>query len=103
MESPILIDVWTVDSARGDELVAGISDALRTSFVGHAGFVSAQIYKSTNGTAVMLFLRTRTVEDRQRLMDSTEARRIYRELRAIASTHVHLYQLVESFGGEAPS
>jgi hypothetical protein len=66
--------------------------------VGHAGFVSAQIYKSTNGTAVMLFVRTRTVKDRQRLTDSTDAQRVYRELRAIATTHVHLYQLVESFG-----
>ena len=98
MESPILIDVWTVDSARRDELVGGISDALRTSFVGHAGFVSAQIYESTNGGVVMLFVRTRTVEDRQRLTDSPDAQRAYRELRAIAKAHAHLYQLVEVFG-----
>jgi len=40
----------------------------------------------------------RTVEERQHLADSPEAHRGLRELRAIASSHVRLFELVESFG-----
>ena len=39
-----------------------------------------------------------TVKERQHLTDSPEAHRALRELRAIANSHVRLFQLVESFG-----
>lgn len=98
MDSPILIDIWTVESARRHELVERISGILRSQFVGRPGFVSAQIYESTEGSVVMLFVRASSVEDRQRLTDSPDAQHAYRELRAIAKTHANLYQLVEEFG-----
>jgi hypothetical protein len=96
--SPILIDLWTVDPARRDELVGRISDVIGSMLVEQAGFVAAQIYESVDGGVVMSSVRMRTVEERQQLTDSPEAHKVYRELRAIAHSHSRLYRLVESFG-----
>jgi hypothetical protein len=104
VESPILIDVWTVDPSRQGELARGISDGVRDVIAGHQGFVSAQLYASTGGDAMMVMVRMRTIKERQELTDSPEAHKLMRELRAIAHAHARLFQLVESFGepGEPP-
>lgn len=98
MESPILIDVWTVDPSQQGELARGISDGVRNVIVGHPGFVSAQLYESTNGDAMMVTVRMRTIKERQELTDSPEAHNLMRELRAIARSHTRLFRLVENFG-----
>jgi hypothetical protein len=98
MESPILIDVWTVDPAQQRELAQKISDGVRNVIVGSRGFVSAQLYESTDGDAMMVTVRMRTIKERQELTDSPEAHRLTRELRATARSHVRLFQLVENFG-----
>ncbi len=98
MVSPILIDVWAVDPAQRAELARGISDGVRNVIVGRRGFVSAQLYESTNGDAMMVMVQMRTIKERQELTDSPEAHSLVRELRAIARSHVRLFRLVESFG-----
>jgi hypothetical protein len=98
MQSPILIDVWTVDPSQRVELARGISDGVRNVMVGRQGFVSAQLYESTNGDALMVMVRMRTIKERQELTDSPEAHGLLRELRAIARSHARLFRLVESFG-----
>ena len=98
MESPILVDVWTVDSSRRDELARRISDGVRDVMVGRPGFVSTQLYESTDGGALMVMVRMRTIKERQDLTDSPEAHALVRELKAIARSHIRLYTLAESFG-----
>jgi hypothetical protein len=98
MEPPILIDVWTIDPSQRVELARRISDGVRNVMVGRRGFVSAQLYESTNGDAMMVMVRMRTIEERQELSDSPEAHSLVRELRAIARSHMRLFRLVESFG-----
>lgn len=98
MESPILIDVWTVEPSQQDELARAISDGVRNVIVGRQGFVSAQLYESTSGDAMMVMVRMRTIKERQELTDSPEAHSLMRGLRAIARSHVRLFQLVENFG-----
>jgi hypothetical protein len=98
MESPILIDVWTFEQSRRDELIRRSSDAVRDVVVPRPGFVSAELYESTDGGAVIVMVRMRTIKERQDLTDSLEAHKVVRELRAIARSHVRLLRLVESFG-----
>ena len=98
MDTPILIDVWTVDPSRKAELAGAISEGIRNVIVGHRGFVSAQRYESTSGDAMMVTIRMRTIEERQELMDSPAAHGLVRELEAIAHSHLRLFQLVETFG-----
>jgi hypothetical protein len=98
MESPILIDVWTVDPSQRVELAQGISDGVRRVIVGRRGFVSAQLYESTNGDTMMVMVRMRTIKERQELTDSPEAHSLLRELGTIARSHERLFRLVENFG-----
>jgi len=98
MESPILIDLWTVDSSRREELVARITTLAQEVMRKRPGFVSAEVHESVDGNVVMVTVRMRTVEDRQALMDSHEVHDALRELRAIARSHARLFRLVESFG-----
>jgi hypothetical protein len=98
MDSPILIDLWTVDPSRREELVRRISEHIRTLTRDRQGFISARLYESVDGRVVMVSMRMATVEDRQHLIDSPEAHAVFRELRTIASSHSRLYRLVETFG-----
>jgi hypothetical protein len=102
MESSILIDVWTVEPEHQDELAAAVSGHLRRLVVGRPGFVSAEIYQSANRDMILLNLRMRSARDRQALTDSPELLAVYRELRTIATSHTHVYRLVESFGSDPP-
>jgi hypothetical protein len=73
---------------------------VRNLAIGRPGFVSAQLYESTNGDAmmVMVMVRMRTIKERQELTDSPEAHSLVRELGAIARSHVRTFRLVENFG-----
>jgi len=102
MDSPILIDIWTVDPSQRAELAQRISDGVRNVMVGRPGFVSAQLYEGTNGDTMMVIVRMRTIEERRELTDSPEAHNLLRELRAIARSHVRLFRLVDSFGEPEP-
>jgi heme-degrading monooxygenase HmoA len=102
LESPILIDVWTVEPEEQEALVAALSANLRRVVLGRPGFVSAEIYQSANRDLVVLNLRMQSARDRQALTDSQEVEEIYRELRAIATSHRHIYRLVESFHPPPP-
>jgi hypothetical protein len=97
-ESPVLIDVWTVDGSRAPELLDRILEITRDLVVGHEGFVSAQIYESVDHGAVMIRIVMRTIKDRQALTDAADAHSAVRELRAIAHSHARLFTLVERFG-----
>lgn len=97
MESPIVIDVWTVEPEQQEELVGAISANIERLAVNRPGFVSADIFASANGDLVVLNLRMRSVRDRQALTDSAELEAAYRDLRRIARSHSHIFRLAESF------
>ena len=98
MESPTLIAVWTVDSSRRARLLQLILEILRKVVTKRPGFISAWVYESTDGGAVMVSIDMGTIEERHDLTDSREMHTAVRGLRAIAHSHVRLYRLVESFG-----
>jgi hypothetical protein len=102
LESPIVIDVWTVEPEQQDELVAAIGEVLTRHVVDQPGFVSAQIYQSANGDVVVMNLRMRSARDRQALSDGATLQEAYRGLRTIATSHRHLYRLAQSFGAPPP-
>jgi hypothetical protein len=100
-ESPVLIDVWTVDPSREPELLRRILELTRDLLVDAEGFVSAQIYESVDHGAVMIRITMRSVKDRQALTDSAAVHGALRELRSIAQSHSRLFRLVEAFGDAA--
>ena len=100
-ESPVLIDMWTVDPSREPELLERILEVTRDLVVPHQGFVSAQIYESVDRAAVMIRVAMDTTKDRQALTDSSEVHSALRELRSLAQSHARLFRLVENIGEEA--
>jgi hypothetical protein len=100
-ESPVLIDVWTVDPSREPALVQRIREITRDLVTDHAGFLSAQVYESEDLGAVMIRVTMRTFEDLQALTDSASVHAALRELRGIAQSHARLFRLVDSFGDAA--
>jgi hypothetical protein len=100
-ESPILIDVWTVESTRAPELLRRIHELTHSVLLDAEGFVSAQIYESVDHSAVMIRIAMKTVKDRQALTDSAAVHDAMRELREIAHNHARLFRLVEALGEPA--
>jgi acetolactate synthase regulatory subunit len=100
-ESPVLIDIWTVEPTNEPELLNRILEITRDLLVDHEGFVSAQVYESVDHGAVMIRVAMATIKDRQALTDSSEVHSALRELRTIASSHARLFRLAASFG-ESP-
>jgi hypothetical protein len=98
MESPTIIDVWTVDRSRREELLERVLELLRDVVAKQPGFVAAQVYESTDEGAVMVSVRMRSIKERQELTDSAGMVTALRELRAIAHSQMRLYRLIESFG-----
>ena len=100
-ESPVLIDVWTVDPSREPELLERILELTRSLLLDSRGFVSAQVYESVDHGAVMIRITMANIKDRQALTDSAAIHNALRELRTIASSHSRLFRLVEAFGDTA--
>jgi hypothetical protein len=100
-ESPVLIDVWTVEPSRAPELLQLIHELTQGMLVQAEGFVSAEIYESVDHGAVMIRIAMRTVKDRQALTDSAAVHGALRELREIAHNHARLFRLVETVGKPA--
>lgn len=101
MDSPTIIDVWTVEPSRREELLERVLQILGGVVAKQPGFESAQVYESTDQGAVMVSVRMRTIKERQALTDSAEMVGALRELRAIAHSQMRLYRLVETFGEPA--
>jgi quinol monooxygenase YgiN len=94
-ESPVVIDVWTVDPARRDQLIDLISETINGIGAREPGFVSGEIYESIDGGTLVVIVEMHNAKARQRLMDGTAMVRAYREIRASAESHINLYSRVE--------
>ena len=90
--------MWTVDEGRREELVRLIRDTLEQHVLPLPGFVSAQIYESVNGQALMLNIHVRSESDLREVSDSAELQRAFRDARRIGRADPHFYRLVASFG-----
>jgi hypothetical protein len=100
-ESPVLIDVWTVEPSRAPELLERIRELARDLLPEQKGFVSAQIYESVDHGTVTVRITMATIEDRQALTDSAVVRSALRDLRPLAHSHTSLFTLVETIGDAA--
>jgi hypothetical protein len=99
-ESPILIDLWTVEAEQQQELLGAITANVERLLVHRPGFVSADLFQSANRDMVLLRVTMATARDRQELTDSPELEAVYRELGHIAQSHTHIYRLARSFAPE---
>ncbi len=79
-----LINVFTVEPARQQELVDLLVDATETTMRHKRGFISANIHRSADGTQVVNYAQWRTQEDFAAMRDDPEASAHMKKAAAIA-------------------
>ena len=95
-QESIVIDAWTTDVQREQELIDGLL-RLFERFRSSEGFVEARILKGSGGTTVLSYLRMRSAADQQRLAEQPEVEAGLEELQKIARPHRDLFDLVWVF------
>jgi quinol monooxygenase YgiN len=81
-----LINVFTVDPARQDELVDALDEATRAIFVRMPGFVSANLHASLDGTRVVNYAQWASERRYQAALERADVREHMAKSAAIAKT-----------------
>ena len=99
-----LINVFTVEPSGQQELVALLSRATEGSVRHAAGFVSARLHRSLDGTKVTMYAQWRSVEDCQAMRADLTPLPYLQQALAIAKFEPGIYEVVQTFfpaGGDA--
>jgi heme-degrading monooxygenase HmoA len=89
-----LINVFTVEPERQDELVDLLRSATENVMSKQPGYLSARIHRGLDGRKVAVYARWRSREDFQALAGNPDAAAHMRRARAIASFEPVLYEVV---------
>ena len=96
----ILINIFTVEPAKQQELVALLSHATQSSIRYATGFISATLHRSLDGTRVAMYARWRSVEDYQAMRNNPTASPYLQQAVALAGFEPGMYEVVETFSPE---
>ena len=96
-----LINVFTVEPAKQQELVELLTQATQSSVRHVAGFVSAGLHRSLDGTKVAMYAQWRSVEDYQAMRNDPAASPYLQRALALAKFEPGMYELVETFSPAA--
>jgi quinol monooxygenase YgiN len=92
-----VINVFTVAPADQAQLIDLLTRATQTSVRHVPGFISAALHRSLDGAKVTMYAQWRSVEDYQRMRDSTEASPYLDQALSIARFDPGIYEVVETF------
>lgn len=91
-----LINIFTVDPARQDELVRLLQAMTDEVTATLPGFVSAAIHRSLDGRRVANYAQWRSVEDWKAMVREARVQARMTPILAIATFEPHLYELVST-------
>jgi len=92
-----LINVFTVEPLRQQELVALLARATEGSVRHAAGFVSARLHRSLDGTKVTMYAQWRSAEDYQAMRADPTPLPYLQQALAIARFEPGIYEVVQTF------
>jgi heme-degrading monooxygenase HmoA len=95
-----LINVFTVEPGKQQELVALLIHATESSMCHVPGFISANIHRSLDGTKVANYAQWRSVEDFQSMLKNPAALPHMQQAAALAKFEHGLYEVVETHFNE---
>ena len=96
-----LVNVFTVEPARQQELVALLIEATQTGMRHVPGFISANIHRSLDGKKVVNYAQWRSAEDFEAMMQNPSAKPHMEKAAALAvKFEPALYEVVETCGVE---
>ena len=92
-----LINVFTVEPANQQRLVDLLTRVTHASVRHAAGFVSAALHRSLDGTKVTMYAQWRTIEDYEAMRKAPSPLPYLQEALTIAKFEPGIYEVVESF------
>jgi len=95
--SAMIVNAWAVADGHQDEFVealVGLFEHLCTL----EGFVEGAILQGVNPTRFISYMRLRSAQDRQRVLDDREASARLRAVGRIARADLHSYDVLRAFG-----
>jgi quinol monooxygenase YgiN len=92
-----LINVFTVEPENQQRLLELLGRATKTSVCHAAGFVSASLHRSLDGTKVTMYAQWRSVEDYQAMRADRAALPYLEQALAIAKFDPGMYEVVETY------
>ena len=96
-----LINVFTVEPAKQQELVALLIHATQSSVRHAKGFISASLHRSLDGTRVAMYAQWRSVEDYQAMRNNPTASPYMQQAVALAQFELGMYEVVETLSPAA--
>ncbi len=96
-----LINIFTVEPAKQQELVDLLIHATKTSMCHIPGFISANLHRSIDGTKVANYAQWRSVEDFQAMLKNPTALPHMQQAAALAKFEPGLYEVVETHSNES--
>lgn len=95
----VLINTFTVEPERAEELVAALSRATEHGMRQRPGFVSANLHISTDKRHVANYAQWRSQEDLDTMMKDPKAQEHMREIAVIATSFQPIYYTLQETHG----
>lgn len=92
-----LINTFTVEPGKQQELVELLTQATASSVRHVPGFLSASLHRSLDGTKVVMYAQWRSLEDYQAMRRNPSASPYLEQALAIAQFEPGTYEVVETF------
>jgi quinol monooxygenase YgiN len=92
-----LINVFTVEPANQQRLVELLTEATEVSVRRAAGFVSASLHRSTDGTKVTMYAQWRSIDQYQAMRRDPASLPFLQEALTIAKFEPGVYEVVRTF------
>jgi quinol monooxygenase YgiN len=92
-----LINVFTVEPSKQQELVALLTRATERSVRHAAGFISAHLHRSLDGTKVTMYAQWRSLEHYQAMREDPTPLPYLQQALAIAKFEPGVYEVVQAF------
>jgi quinol monooxygenase YgiN len=96
-----LINIFTVEPAKQPELLELLTRATQDSVRHVAGFVSATLHRSLDGTKVAMYAQWHSVEDYEAMRKNPVASPYLERALAIARFEPGMYEVIEIFAPAA--
>jgi quinol monooxygenase YgiN len=92
-----LINVFTVEPAKQQQLIELLARATETSVRYVPGFISASLHRSLDGTKVAMYAQWRSVEDYQAMRENPGALPYMQQAVALAKFEPGMYEVIETY------
>lgn len=93
----VLINVFTVEPARQQELIELLTRATDDSVRYAKGFMSARLHRSLDGTKVTMYAQWRSNEDYQAMRENPAPLPYLKQALAIAKFEPGMYEVIQTF------